>query len=658
MKLSSEPDYSVIQLPGKRLRVSLKNTDGSLFKKLRRYSDKNIGGLLLSQRGKNLTVTFQISSGSVGWRDLHLSGMPALSLDVGPLFATSPVKNLHTGRERIVSGAEKLIRDFDPPIKPEIPFIPTDRQSLKAILTDEEQKQFLAAEGALYKGRITQAEEVFAQFAAKIASPIRPLALYRLAETQYRLQKYSQALASFREAEQLWPGFLALNPASMFYYGDSIARNGDLPGGRQLLSRLIVANADKKYAPILLVRMADTLARRGNEQGALAIYKTITDEFKNNKANQIARMRLADREFFQATPDTYKPLSATYLDIAEKAGDFDLREESSFKAVLLGAINAPPGDALADLIKYQKRFPRGVYMNVLNDIREDLVELVYLKGGWEKNPADLVKLATDNQEYLARAVKVQGFLQALSSAFDKTGRPLDLIVLFSGLLERPWIGESNSSYLYLNIADQAELLGDSVMAKKMLRSFVLRFPADPSIRNVRERLAAMNYNDGEMEDVRRNISWLLNKNEQAKYPISYYYLGASLNEAKNYAQAALAMDLYLASIKAGVNQKVTPPFLADAYYVGAQARQGNGQKKEAIAMLETALKVLPKDGNDMFVYKLGDLNLQDGNRPQAKKYFEQLIKDGKDPDWRRLAKDSLEFINTSPPVEKSPKSKK
>jgi tetratricopeptide (TPR) repeat protein len=183
------------------------------------------------------------------------------------------------------------------------------------------------------------------------------------------------------------------------------------------------------------------------------------------------------------------------------------------------------------------------------------------------------------------------------------------------------------------------------MAKKMLKSFSLRFPSDPGIRPARERLATMNFMDGEMDDVRKNLLWLLDKNEQAKYPASYYYLGASLLEAKNYTQASQAMDLYLASLKLTGKQKTSPPFLADAYYVGAQARQGLGQKKEAIALLESALKILPKDGNDMFLYKLGELNMQDGNKPQARKYFEQLIKDGKDPDWRRLATQSLSSIS-------------
>ena len=401
VKLSEEPQYKVSRIPGNRLRIRFSDTSGPLFKSLRRYSDSNIGGLLVSQRGSDTVLTFAIAANRVGWRIVHVDGLPGLSLDVGPLFfAGTAGRQVLPGRERIRNGAEKLLKNFDPPLKPEIPFVPTDRNALKTVLGDEDQQLFLAAEGALYKGKLTAAEDGFALFATR-QSQIRPLALYRLAETQYRLQKYAQALENFREASRQWQEFLTLNPAIMFYYGDSIARSGDLPGGRQLLAKLIVANADKKYAPVLLVRMADVLTRQGDEENAKAIYRNVSEAFKDNKAHQIAVMKLADRAFLEATPDNYQALSRTYAEIAENTSDFDLREETIFKHALLEAINGPADAALDQVIVYQKRFPKGVYSTVIRDIREDLVALVYQGTSWAKNPVGLIRLATDNQDYLA-----------------------------------------------------------------------------------------------------------------------------------------------------------------------------------------------------------------------------------------------------------------
>ena len=653
VKLAEEPHFRVSRIPGNRLRIRFSDTSGAPFRPLRRYSDANIGGVLVSQRGNDALVTFVIAANRVGWRMVHVDGLPALSLDVGPLFGVSTAHPALPGRERIRNGAAKLLSNFDPPLKPEIPFVPTDRNLLKTLLPEDEQRMFLAAEGALYKGKLTAAEDAFTPFATR-QSRIRPLALYRLAEAQYRLQKYGAALETFREAARQWQEFLTLNPAIMFYYGDSIARSGDLPGGRHLLARLIASNADKKYAPVLLVRMADVLARQGGEGDALAIYNNVSTAFKDNKAQQIAVMKLADRAFLEATPDDYQALGATYAKIAANTADFDLREETTFKHALLEAINGPADTALDLVTTYQKRFPTGVYSTVIRDIREDLVALVFQGTPWAKNPAGLIRLATDNQEYLATAVKNPSFLTAVSESFEKVGRPLDLIALYSGLLERPWVGGDNVPYLTLQIADQAELLGDTMMARKVLQGFLLRNPAHPQTRWARERLGAIQFAAHELPSVRTGLSWLLNKQERAAFPASYYYLGRALWDSKDYSRSAQAMELYLSAVK---DMKEVPVLVGDAYYVAASSRQALGERRAAAVLLETGLKVVSKERKEQFFYKLGELAALDGRNQQARALFERVLNEGKDPDWQRLARQALENDKLSRPAVPTSKNK-
>ncbi|QOX80283.1 tetratricopeptide repeat protein [Trichlorobacter lovleyi] len=646
VKLAEEPHFRVSRIPGNRLRIRFSDTSGAPFRSLRRYSDANIGGVLVSQRGNDALLTFAIAANRVGWRMVHVDGLPALSLDVGPLFSGVTAHPALPGRERIRNGAAKLLSNFDPPLKPEIPFVPTDRNVLKTLLPEDEQRLFLAAEGALYKGKLTAAEDAFAPFATR-PSRIRPLALYRLAEAQYRLQKYGPALETFREAARQWQDFLTLNPAIMFYYGDSIARSGDLPGGRQLLARLIVSNADKKYAPVLLVRMADVLARQGGEGDALAIYNNISTAFKDNKAHQIAVMKLADRAFLEATPDDYQALGATYAKIAANTTDFDLREETTFKHALLEAINGPADTALDLAITYQKRFPTGVYSTVIRDIREDLVALVFQGTPWDKNPAGLIRLVTDNQEYLATAVKNPVFLPAVSGAFEKAGRPLDLIALYSGLLERPWVGADNIPYLTLQVADQAELLGDTLMARRVLQGFLLRNPAHAQTRWAHERLGAIQFAAHELPAVRVGLSWLLNKQESATFPVSYYYLGRALWDNKEYARSAQAMELYLYAVK---DMKEVPVLVGDAYYIAASSRQVLGERKAAAVLLEAGLKAASKERKEQFLYKLGELAALDGRSQQARALFERVLNEGRDPDWQRLARQALEDDKLSRPA--------
>lgn len=642
VRMQDTPSYTLTPLSGNRLRLVMHETGGPLFKKYRRYSDTNMGGLAFTRRGSDLIMTFQVAAGT-GWRDLNLDGVTAITLDVGKPFKSGGPHPYIEGREKIWNGVEKLVRDFDPPLKTEIPFLPTDRQVLKSILDDNDQQLFLAAEAALYKGTLADAEGIFTQFAGRQA-PIRPLALYRLGETLYKLQKYPQALAVFREAERLWPAYLNFNPGVAFYYGDSIARSGDLAGGRTLLAHLIARLADKSYAPALLVRMADVLVRQGHEQEALAVYRTVAEHYQDNKANQLARLRLADREFLSATPWNYRTLIATYQDISQQAGDITIREELYFKQVLLEAMHGAAPEALRQVVAFQKKFPHGVYGTVCRTMREVLVAQVYRETGWAKDAAGLLRFVEEQQDYLAGCIEQPGFLPDVVRAYEEAGRPIELIKLFSMMLDRQWAA-AGAPFMLEQIADKADLLGDTVLAEKTLRSFVRKYPAHPQVRPVLERLGSMYYVDGKYQEVRDTLSWLLTKGEHATRPESYYYLGRSLWNLKASPQAFKAMEAYLSSsgTAAGEGSRLLP----DAYYVAVSAREASGDRKGALRLLESGIKLPVNAHNEGLLYKAGELNLLDGRRQLARTYFEQVAKGGKDPDWQRLAQQALTTLETN-----------
>ena len=639
--LENVPNYTITTLTGNRLRISIEDADGPLFKKYRRYSDTNIGGLLFSRRGDNLLVTFQTVAGA-GWRELHADGGSAIILDVGMKFTPPPPRPSAPGREKIWNGVEKLVRDFDPPLKTDIPFQPTDRQILKSILNDVDQQLFMAAEAALYKGRLSEAEEAFPPFAAR-QSPIKSLALYRLGETWYKLQKYPQALAAFREAEKIWPAYLNYNPGVTFYYGDSIVRSGDLAAGRVLLANLIGRLADKKFAPTLLVRLGDILARQGHAQESLALYRTVADNFKDNKASYMAQLRLNDREFLQANAMSYHALSNSYQEIALQSGDFEMREESHFKHVLLESLHGEALGALQELTAFQRKFPRGVYVTVVRVMREVLVGQVYHERQWDKDPSALIRFVEEHQEYLAACVELPGFLEKVAAAYTEAGRPIELIKLFSYLVERQW-ATSGVPYMYEEIANNAELIGDVALAESSLRTFLRRYPSNARVRVIMERLGGLSFAESKYRETKETLLWLLNKGERAQKSESYYYLGRSLWSLKEYSQAAKAIDLYIALAgQSGAR------LLPDAYSVAISVRESTGDRKGALRLLAVGLKLPGSPRSDEFLYKAGEINLLEGKKQLARSYFEQVATKGKDSDWQRLAQQALESLDVKPP---------
>lgn len=642
VKLAGPPDYTLAPLPGNRLRLVIEDTKGTLFKKFRRYSDRNIGGLVFSRRGDSLIVTFRISP-LVGWRDLSRPDISAITLDVGvPFKAEAPRPSL-AGREKIWNGVEKLVRDFDPPLKSEIPFSPTDRQVLANLLDENDQKAFLAAESYLYKGILSDAEEIFTQFSNRQA-PIRPLALYRLAETWYKLQKYPQALAAFREAEKLWPAYLGFNPSVTFYYGDSIARSGELAPARALLAGLIARLADKKFAPVLLVRLGDILSRQGHADEATAIYENVSENFEDNKANPMSFTRLADAKFLRATPWNYRPLSDVYLNASMHAGDLDMREESLFKHVLLESINGDAGKALSLVISFQRKFPRGVYAAVTRTMREVLVSEVYRQMPPENDPSALIRFVEEHQEYLSGCVEQPGFLKKVTRAYNESGRPIELVKFLNSLVDKQ-SSASVAPEMYVEIADNAELIGDIATAERAYKAFLRKYPANPKARLMMERLGALYFASDKYQQVKETMLWLLNKGERAQRTGSYYLLGRSLWSQHDFSRSGKAMDLFLASPGSR-----DPRLMPDAYFVSAYAREASGDYSGALKMLEAALKLPDNKRNEEFLYKIGEINLRAGNTKEARASFESLAKTGKDPDWTKLAQLAITSIESKTPV--------
>ena len=636
IQLENTAGYTVAQLPGNRIRLVIKNTDGPILKKIRRYSDSNIGGVVLSRRGNDLLATFQIAPGT-GWRDISREGVSAITLDFGKTF-NQPAAPPLAGREKIWNGIEKLVRDFDPPLKPEIPFLPTDSQILKNILPEDELLSFNAGEAALYKGRLSEAEEIFTLFAGK-QTPIRSIALFRLGETYYKLQKYPQALNSFREAEKIWPAFLNFNPGVLFYYGDSVARGGDLRSARTMLAELIARLADKQFAPALLVRLGDILTRQGHAQEALGLYRTVADNFYSSKANRMALLRLNDLNFLKVTPWSYRDLSESYLDLYQQSGDLDLREEALFKHALLESLHGGTSEALRLITMFQKKFPRSIYATVGKNIREVLVTQTYLETEWSNEALALLRFTEEQQEYLSGCIAHPEFLPKVAAAYEEGGRPIEMIRLFASLLDRPW-SAPGAAFMYESIAENANLLGDDAMAEKYARLFLKNYPAHPDSRLMLERLGGLYFSQDKYQETKDTLLWLLNKGERAKRTESYYYLGSALWELKQLPSTIKAFDLFFSSQPENLEH-----LLPDAYYQSAAAHESSGDRKGALRLLEAGIKSPAVQRKDALYYKSGQLAVLEGKKELARGFFDQVAKKSLDPDWQKLARQALESVD-------------
>jgi TolA-binding protein len=105
------------------------------------------------------------------------------------------------------------------------------------------------------------------------------------------------------------------------------------------------------------------------------------------------------------------------------------------------------------------------------------------------------------------------------------------------------------------------------------------------------------------------------------------------------------MELFLAS-----PSDRDPRLVPDAYFVAGSAKENTGDRKGALKLFEAALKLPDNKRNEEFLYRAGQINLHEGNTRQAKGLFEQLVKNGKDPDWQNLARQALSSLESKSPL--------
>lgn len=317
-----------------------------------------------------------------------------------------------------------------------------------------------------------------------------------------------------------------------------------------------------------------------------------------------------------------------------------MREEAHFKYVLLESMHGEAGESLQLIMSFQRKFPRGVYGAVVRTIREVLVAEVYRNTNWDKDPAALVRFMDEQHDSLAGCIEYPRFLATVIRAYTEAGRPIELVKLLTVLVDRIWTA-SLAPELYVSIIDNAELIGDTVTAERAIKTFMSKFPADRQARVMNERLGALYFSADRHQQVKETLVKLLNKGERAQRAESYYQLGRSLWALQLYAQAAKSMELFLAS-PSGRDPRLVP----DAYYVAGSAKETLGDRKGALKLFEAALKLPDSKRSEEFTYRTGQINLLEGNILQAKGIFEQLAKNGKDPDWQRLAQQSLSSLET------------
>lgn len=628
------PDYTLSRLPG-QIRLRIRGADAPSFKKLRAYSDAHLAGVFCSGRDGGVRVVIPLHQGETGVQEISFVNPSVLSLDIGPAVRRLQQADIAPGREPILMGTEKFVREFTVPSRAGLPFTPTDVKLLRGLLSEEEVMLFQQGEGFLYREQGSEAIEVFSSFLAAARPPaLRALAWYRLAQALCLLERNEEALAAFRQGEALWPGYLEQAPGLMQSYAEARAKNGDFAGGRALLVRVMDRLTGTVYPAQLLNRLADLTERHGNAALAAGMYRTVAVHAPGTPAAARALMKLADREMFSLPRDRYRALLRRYQLIYEAPGDFSVRDEALFKMALLQALYGPAREALEASTTYDRRYPRGIFSTIVKKMREELLLPVYREIYASGDHAALAQLALDQKEYLSRCFGDPEFAPRLAQAFRGAAMLTQEIALFAYLDDRNWAAGA-APFLSARLVEDALALGNASYAESAGGEFLKRFPGHAFAPRVREQMGRIAFERGDFQAVVAELGFLGGSAIKAQFPESDYYLGKSLWETGDYRGAERSLARFTAAAPQG------SPLFLDGLFAVAGARVALKQYPAALSAYQQGAQAATGESADQFLYKMGELYLKLSQVRQATEAWEKVAGRGGDGAWTKLAAEAL-----------------
>jgi TolA-binding protein len=630
------PDYTISRLPD-RLRLTIRGADSPAFKRYRGYADAVVSGIFCTQRGGDLQVVVKLKPGARA-QIASVADPQTLTLDLSRGPAAAAKVEIVPGREGILKGTEKLVAEFGAPFNSALPFAPTDPKRLQQMLPEPEALLFQRGEDVLYKEQAADAIRVFTYFLNR-APAVRALASYRLGEAYRQLQRDGEAVAAFREGERLQPDYLERAPEVAECYAEVRARSGDYAGGRGMLSRLIAQEAGGPYAAPLMNHLAAMQNRHGDEQGAIATYRAVIARFPASSAAARARMKLVDRELFTLSPESYKALEKRYQALYDAPADNALRDEALFKMALIEALYGPAQEALAQVVTYEKRYPRGLLVTVAKRMREELLLPVYKEIFATHDDKRLLQLALDHKEYLQVALTDPQFARRLGDAC-RTGNMLTVeLSLFGYLAEKSWAGPS-APYMLERLVVDGRTLGKLETAQEAGRAYLSRFPKGEAAQRIREHLGGIAFEKGDLKGAGTELGFLNGKKApKPEFAESNYYLGKALVAAGDRRGGERALSRFAAQASGG------SPLLPDTYFSLASTREALKDAAGAIAAYREGLKFASGETAEGFLYKMGELYLKLNRVKEAGAAWEKVAKQGKDGTWRKMATERLDDLN-------------
>lgn len=455
---------------------------------------------------------------------------------------------------------------------------------------------------------------------------LQPRRLLRLADLTYARGEKAKSLTAYQQLAA--PGSLLLaDPLSLANFADNLYTAKRYAEAAKMYMQLGDLLNNQTQQDLALFRLAMCqLHIRATDKKARIDLEQLTDAFPREEGGIRAQIKVTDLGYASKKLAPGQALEV-YSHYAQEGKSLLLREECLFKQALVNHLSAENETSVQQCMQLLREYQDG---NLRTEATALLIQQLPGVIGRLVKDEEFVKalvLAKQNKQLFVRGWIKPDVLYDLARAYSRLGMADQAAQTYQYLFE---ITESaTKERIYLPLIEAMFAAGRYQQVEEYADRYQLRFPKGNDTAPVFLLKARALYYSGHLDQL---IKLLTADSSPSLFELELLK-GRIYYENKQWPQVIATLDKAQLKKRLAENALLLP--LAEAYF------QTN-KNDEAQALFQQL--VSRDENNGQALFRLAEIEQRRGNSSQALKQFQQLAEKGKDPLWKKLAKEEAAIL--------------
>ncbi len=482
------------------------------------------------------------------------------------------------------------------------------------------------AELALETQRLERAADILKRDDIAFTGETKSLRLLRQADTFYDSGDSIKALVAYRKLN-IQSDTLEPHPSSLARYADALYTHQQFAKASEMYGKLVELLSDTDQQDLAIFRLAMSRHHAGEKwTRVLPLLNQIQDAFPGSAGAYRARIKQTDLLYLDGKTEETRA-AKEYRQLGIQANRITLREEAQVKQAMVYSLSGDQEASIQQAMAVLRNFRHGeltveasaLVISQLSDVLKTMIA--------EKRYIDALVLAKKNRLFFVRGWLDSDLLFDLAHAYaelgvyDRAVRAYQYILEISTGEERETVYVPMLTALYNN--------GQYALIEDYADRYLFRYADSPRVAEVfLLRIQALQETDN-----LKTATRLLDNPDRPSTP------------AIERVAASIYFDLQQWDT---VISLLTTTQLADQWagnerdYLLAESYFQNGQLNEARAVFVGLQEADPYIDQAMF--RLAEIELQQGNPEMALKQFQKLAEKGKDTRWIIMAREEINIM--------------